>query len=77
MEQTLAALREGENGIVTALRMEGAFRKRMQDIGLIDGTSVRCLHRNSSGSIAAYHIRGAVIALRRQDAQRIGIASVK
>lgn len=71
MEQTLAGLPEGTSGRVTALRMEGTFRKRMQDIGLITGTAVQCIHKTSG--IAAYRIRGAVIALRRQDAEKIMI----
>ena len=43
----------------------------MQDIGLIDGTRVECLRKASCGDPVAYLIRGAVIALRNEDAKKI------
>ena len=73
MEQreTLDQLDRGGCGRVTSLASEGAFRRRMQDIGLIPGTRVTCLFRAPSGDPAAYEIRGAVIALRREDAGKV------
>lgn len=75
MENTLAlcALRPGERGTVTALHMGGAMRRRLRDIGLIEGTEVTCLGLGSGGEIAAYYIRGAVIALRREDSSGVEI----
>lgn len=69
--RTLAMLTEGEEAAVTGLIMEGAVRRRLQDIGLIPGTSVQCLQKSPAGNPAAYRIRGAVIALRTQDACRV------
>lgn len=43
----------------------------MQDIGLIEGTPVECLQKSPSGDPVAYLIRGAVIALRREDSGRV------
>ncbi len=71
--QTLAMLEEGECAVVSALRMSGAIRRRLQDIGLIAGTTVHCLQKSPSGNPAAYRIRGAVIALRKEDANGIEI----
>ena len=70
-EGTLTALREGERARVAALRTEGGMRRRMQDIGLIEGTPVECLQKSPSGDPVAYLIRGAVIALRREDSGRV------
>ena len=42
---------------------------RLKDLGLISGTSVRCLYRAPFGDPTAYEIRGAVIALRRADSR--------
>lgn len=72
--RTLSALREGESAVISALRLDGAIRRRLQDLGLIEGTVVRCLQKSPSGDPAAYLIRGAVIALRKQDTGRILIA---
>ncbi len=69
--RTLDMLEEGESGTVAALQMDGAIRRRLQDIGLITGTAVRCLQKSPSGDPAAYRIRGAVIALRRADARDV------
>ena len=40
----------------------------LQDIGLVHGTVVKCLGASPLGDPSAYLIRGAVIALRSQDA---------
>lgn len=64
-------LSQGEAGVVSELLATGATRRRLQDLGLVRGTNVVCLHRSFGGSIAAYRIRGAVIALRSDDAQNV------
>ena len=69
--QTLANLREDETARVSKLLAEGGIRRRLRDIGLIEGTQVRCLNRRPSGDPAAYLIRGAVIALRREDSSKV------
>lgn len=67
----MSELAQGEAGIVSQLLAAGATRRRLQDMGLIRGTEVVCLHRSFGGSISAYRIRGAVIALRSGDAQNV------
>lgn len=69
--RTLAMLEEGECARVCSLCMEGALSRRLADMGLIEGTLVHCLQKSHAGGLAAYRIRGAVIALRRQDAGEI------
>ncbi len=66
--QPLSALGEGEFAEVSGISLEGTIRRRLQDIGLIEGTTVCCLRKSASGDPAAYLIRGAVIALRKRDA---------
>lgn len=51
--------------------INGPMRRRLQDIGLIDGTEVVCLRKSPSGDPVAYLIRGAVIALRSEDSSKI------
>ena len=65
--RTLNELAIGETAVVRKLLIHGSMRRRLLDIGLIDGTPVQCIGRSPSGDPRAYLIRGAVIALRSED----------
>ena len=67
-QETLAALCEGERARVRALTQRDTMRRRLQDIGLIEGTHVECVLKCPWGDPVAYRIRGALIALRGADA---------
>ncbi|MEG2074230.1 MAG: FeoA family protein [Angelakisella sp.] len=71
MNTTLSLLDDGQEAIVTGLCHNSAMNRRFRDIGLIEGTQVRCLQKSPWGTPAAYLIRGAVIALRRLDCDKI------
>ena len=62
---------EGRVARVIDLFTTGNMRRRLQDIGLIEGTDVECLQKSPAGDPVAYYIRGAVIALRSEDSQNI------
>lgn len=61
---------------VVKLTAEGAIRRRFLDLGLINGTEVIGLSKSPSGDPIAYLIRGAVIALRSEDASKIQVETV-
>ena len=63
----LSTLSVGETATVEHLYTKGSMRRRLQDIGLIEGTKVECVQKSPSGDPVAYLIRGAVIALRAED----------
>lgn len=67
----LSRLPPGRGGVVREIRCAPALEMRLEDLGLTEGTEVRCLHKSPAGTPAAYEIRGAVIALRRGDAEQI------
>jgi len=67
----LSDLCPGESAIVSALEMSGSMRRRLLDIGLVPGTHVTCIGRSPGGDPSAYWIRGAVIAIRSQDSNKI------
>ncbi len=67
----LANLRQGQSAVVTEVRLDGAMRRRLYDLGLIPGTCVERLQAGPAGSPLACVVRGAVIALRRKDAAKI------
>ncbi len=61
----------GQKAVVTKLISEGSTRRRMLDLGLISDTEVEALQKSPSGDPTAYFIRGAVIALRSEEASQI------
>ena len=67
----LTELPIGRLGIVRELRANNRTRRRMLDFGLIANTVVEALCQSPSGDPTAYHIRGAVIALRTEEAAGI------
>jgi len=71
MLSCMDCLRPGETGRVTALRLQGAMRRRLQDMGLVEGTEVACVLKSPAGDPTAYRIRGALIALRSEDARQV------
>lgn len=74
----LSDLPQGDTGIVRELASNGGIRRRLQDIGLIPGTKVECVQKSPLGDPVAYRVRGAVIALRREDSSGviIGVGAV-
>lgn len=66
--QRLSALMCGQSAVVSHVETGGTMRRRLQDIGLVSGTGVECVGVSPLGDPAAYLIRGAVIALRQEDA---------
>lgn len=71
--RTLKDSAVGEKVQVAEIAAVGAMRRRLQDIGMIPGTEVECLHKSPPGDPVAYLVRGAVIALRSEDSANIKI----
>ncbi|NMB40350.1 MAG: ferrous iron transport protein A [Firmicutes bacterium] len=68
---TLSRLLPGRCGIVKSLESEGPDRRRLLDLGLVPGTVVEAIRKSPAGDPVAYQIRGAVIALRREQGDKI------
>lgn len=74
MEQNIISLYNlpiGSFGKVKRLTARGNIRRRMLDIGFVENTIVEALRKSPSGDPIAYQIRGAVIALRFEEASKI------
>lgn len=67
----LNELKVGQRGTVSQLLSDTSMRRRLQDIGLIEGTKVECIQKSPSGDTIAFLIRGAVIALRTEDSSSV------
>ncbi|MDY3928020.1 MAG: FeoA family protein [Clostridia bacterium] len=73
---TLDFLQPGEFAIVKKLKSVGSMRRRLLDIGLINDTVVECVGKSPAGDPTAYMIRGAVIAIRKEDCRDIFIEKI-
>jgi ferrous iron transport protein A len=71
---TLDQLPRDKVAIVTGLTSAGAERRRMMDLGILPGAKVEVEMGNPLGDPTAYRIRGAVIALRREQARQVQIS---
>jgi len=71
----LSELRLGQQGRVVALStaVRGPERRRLLDLGLLPGTEVRAELVSPSGDPTGYRIRGAVVALRQEQADWIRV----
>lgn len=74
----LSSLSPGERGRVTGISpaCRGLERRRLLDLGVIPGTVIDVEMRSPGGDPTAYRVRGAVIALRREQADLIQIECV-
>lgn len=73
--RSLGSLRPGESGQLAYIsrRIVGGERRRLLDLGFVPGTSITREFDSMLGSPTAYRVRGAVVALRREQAARIFI----
>lgn len=73
-ELPLNQLPVGKRARVTSLASEGATRRRILDLGIINGTEIEPLYKSPSGNPVAYLIRGTVIALRSDLSSQIMVS---
>jgi DtxR family Mn-dependent transcriptional regulator len=76
VEATQHTLAEAEPGqLLTVVDIspvcQGRQRRRLLDLGVVPGTAVHAEFRSATGDPVAYRIRGALIALRKQQARWI------
>ncbi|MCT4606019.1 MAG: ferrous iron transport protein A [Marinisporobacter sp.] len=67
----LSDLSVGTSARVSDLITTGLSRRRMLDLGLIPGTIIHVVRKSPLGGPTAYNIRGATIALRKEEASLI------
>ena len=73
--RNLSALAPGEAARVTGISAlcRGLERRRLLDLGLVPGTAIEAELTSPSGDPTAYRVRGALIALRREQADLIHV----
>lgn len=76
-EISLNNLPVGSVGIVKSLSNSGVSRRRLLDLGLIPNSVVTTERQSPAGNPTAYNIRGAIIALRSEEAKNVIISPLK
>ena len=69
---SLNGLEIGKVSVIEGVRPSG-MEGRLEDLGFTAGAKVECLFAAPSGDPRAYLVRGAVIALRGEDAAEVAI----
>lgn len=70
-EINLKNLKIGEDAIIKKILIKGEIRKRLYDLGFIQGSSVKCVLKSPLNDPIAYFIKGTTIALRGDIAKKI------
>ncbi|MCQ2404342.1 MAG: ferrous iron transport protein A [Lentisphaeria bacterium] len=71
--KTLKDMKEGEKTHVVKINGDGALRRRMMDMGLIDGTAVTVRRFAPLGDPIELSVRGFELSLRKADAELVEV----
>lgn len=56
---------------INSLNCTGSIKRRLLDLGLIDGANIIPILQSPAGELTAYEIRGTVISIREEDTKKI------
>jgi len=73
---TLGDVPLGTTVIVTAVGGEGAFRRRLMELGVLPGTRVELVRVAPLGDPLELRVRGCALSMRRDEARSIAVNRV-
>ena len=68
---SLSDIKVGDKVIIKKVDANDNIKRRLLDIGLIEGTKVECVLKSFFNDPLAYLIRGTIIAIRKEDSNKI------
>lgn len=74
---SLNKLLEGQKAVVVEVLSNSYDRRRLQDIGIINGTKISCVQKSFKGDPIAFYIRGSIMALRKDDTKNIFVQIIE
>lgn len=77
MQTTLNDLDIAEKCIVIGLSNQGISRRRMLDLGIVPGAFIEVIRKSPLGEPKLYKIKGAMIALRKEETVNILIKTIE
>lgn len=66
-------IKNKEYYIIDRINLPEKSKRRLYDIGLINGTKIKLIFCSPSKNIKAYLIRDSIIAIRNSDASKIEV----
>lgn len=69
----LSEMKENQQAIITDLNTK-RIQRRLFDLGFMTGQKITCTNIGLFGSPIAYSLCGCTIALRKKDADEIGVS---
>lgn len=70
---TLSDMKENQIATIIKIESDSALSRRLFDMGFIAGQNIACVNVSALGSPIAYNLRGCKVALRKKDADKIGV----
>lgn len=70
---TLSDMKENQSAVIADIENSTGVKRRLFDMGFTAGAKIYCTDIGIFGSPIAYQIRGSKIALRKKDANEIGV----
>lgn len=74
---TLDNLEIGKIAEVVKIDTKDTIGRRFLDMGIVPGSKVECIMKSPSGNPIAYLVKGALIAIRKEDSKGILIKEVE
>lgn len=75
--QKLNELKIGDEAIIDSVKADKNIKKRFLDIGLVKGTKIKVVLISPGKDMVAYLIKGAVIAIRKDDTRDILVKVIR
>jgi len=73
----LSDIAPGARAALLQVGGERSFRRRLMELGLLPGTSVRLVRRVDVGDMLELEVRGCHVSLRRSDADQLTVRLVQ
>ena len=68
---TLKDLKPGESGVVETIGSKGAVRRRLMDMGITPGVSIKVVKVAPLGDPIEVNLRGYELSLRKSEAENV------
>lgn len=73
----LASMHPGEHGRIAGMHVAGDIGQRLKDMGFVRGAGIECVYASPFGDPVAYFVKGTLIAVRNEDAQKIEVKIIE
>lgn len=75
--ELLDELKPGEKAVILEMSINADMGKRLMDLGFISGEEIEFFSKSILGDPKAFLIKGAVVALRKNDCRKIKVKRIE